>query len=47
VDGSTDLREDTTLFTEVSGKKSKSVDPETAEDWKNYKLLQGIKCSDL
>jgi hypothetical protein len=46
VDGSTDSRGDTTLFTELSG-ESRSVDPETAADWKNYRLLQGIKCSDL
>jgi hypothetical protein len=34
VDGLTDLRGDTTLFTELLSGESRSVDPDTVEDWK-------------
>jgi hypothetical protein len=40
VDGLTDLRGDTTLIRELHQERSRSVDPETVEDWKNYGLLQ-------
>jgi hypothetical protein len=34
VDGLTDLRADTALFTELISSEGRSVDPETLEDWK-------------
>jgi hypothetical protein len=41
--GTTDLRGDATLFTELFSGESRSVDPESVEDWKNYRLLQEIE----
>jgi hypothetical protein len=40
--GSADLREDTTLLTEICP-GDRSVDSETVEDWKNYQVLQEIE----
>jgi hypothetical protein len=36
MDGLTDLRGDKILFREILPSESRSVDPETVEDWKNY-----------
>jgi hypothetical protein len=36
MDGLTYLRGDTTLFTELLSGESRSVDPETVENWKNH-----------
>jgi hypothetical protein len=41
--GLTDLRGDTTLFTEPYQVESRPVDSETVEDWKNNQLLQEIE----
>jgi hypothetical protein len=44
---SADLRGDTTLLYRNLPGESSSVDSETAEDWKNYGMLQEIECYDL
>jgi hypothetical protein len=47
MDGSSGLKGDATLFTEILISESRSVDPETIEDRKNYQLLQQIEGYDL
>jgi hypothetical protein len=40
--GSTDLRGNTSLVTELKSSESRSIDSVTVGDWKNYSLLQEI-----
>jgi hypothetical protein len=42
-DGSIDLRRDTILITELLSGESRSVDPDTVKDCKNYRLLHEIE----